>query len=126
MTLPDAPEQLVEVPPDDALRQLLAECSGTGFNDLRDTAIIRMFADTGCRAGELAGLSLDDLDFTENTALVLGKGRRPRTADRTVWAGDLCRRIRAVGYGHRENPLPHPRSQAVVRGSSRAMRASWA
>ncbi|GAB4587845.1 tyrosine-type recombinase/integrase [Nocardia sp. IFM 10818] len=80
MTLPDAPEQLVAVPPDDALRQLLAECSGTEFNALRDTAIIRLFADTGCRAGEIAGLDVDHLDFAENTALVLGKGRRPRTA----------------------------------------------
>ncbi|MEC3916029.1 tyrosine-type recombinase/integrase [Nocardia sp. CDC160] len=79
MALPDAPERLVEVPADDALRQLLAECAGTDFNDLRDTAIIRMFADTGCRAGEIAGLDIDGIDFAENTALVVGKGRRPRT-----------------------------------------------
>jgi integrase len=32
------------------------------------------------RAGELTGLRVDDLDFELGTALVLGKGRRPRTA----------------------------------------------
>ncbi|WP_330179001.1 tyrosine-type recombinase/integrase [Nocardia sp. NBC_01503] len=80
MTLPDAPENLTAVPPDEALRALLAECAGTDFEALRDTAIIRMFTDTGCRAGELAGLDIPDLDFAENTAMVIGKGRRPRTA----------------------------------------------
>ncbi|MEU1205495.1 tyrosine-type recombinase/integrase [Nocardia sp. NPDC005825] len=78
MTLPDAPERLVPVPADDALRALLSECAGADFYDLRDTAIIRFFTDTGCRAGEVAALSIDDLDFVENTALVVGKGRRPR------------------------------------------------
>lgn len=79
MSLPDAPEQLVAVPPDDALRALLAECAGTDFKDVRDTAIIRLFADTGCRIGEVTGLDLDHLDFGEDTALVTGKGGRPRT-----------------------------------------------
>ncbi|MFC9995856.1 tyrosine-type recombinase/integrase [Nocardia sp. NPDC127526] len=80
MALPDAPESLTAVPPDEALRALLAECAGTDFESLRDTAIIRMFIDTGCRVGELAGLDIDEIDFAENTALVIGKGRRPRTA----------------------------------------------
>lgn len=75
MTLPDAPEQPVPVPSLDALKALLAECG----EDHRDTAIIRLFVDTGCRRGELAPLQVDDVDFTENTVTVLGKGRRPRT-----------------------------------------------
>ncbi|WP_327141388.1 site-specific integrase [Nocardia sp. NBC_01327] len=77
MTLPDAPEQLVAGPPDDALRALLSECAGTDFEALRDTAIIRMLTDTGCHAGELAGLDVDGIDFVENTAMVLGEGRAP-------------------------------------------------
>lgn len=98
MTLPDAPEQQVPVPPLDDLKKLLAECGGTSFEDRRDTGIIRLFLDTGCRRGELAALSVDDLDFAENTATVLGKGRRPRTVpfgDKTRTALRRYLRIRA-------------------------------
>ncbi|MBF6065414.1 tyrosine-type recombinase/integrase [Nocardia terpenica] len=98
MTLPDAPEQPVPVPPLDALKALLAECGGTSFEDRRDTAIIRLFVDTGCRRGELAPLQVDDVDFTENTVTVLGKGRRPRTVpfgDKTRTALRRYLRIRA-------------------------------
>ncbi|MGK8559571.1 tyrosine-type recombinase/integrase [Nocardia gipuzkoensis] len=41
---------------------------------------LRLFADTGCRCGEVANLGLDDLDFEENSALVVGKGGRPRSS----------------------------------------------
>lgn len=98
MTLPDAPEQQVPVPPTESLRALLADCAGTTFEDRRDTAVIRLFVDTGCRRGEIAALKVDDLDFAENTATVLGKGRRPRTVpfgDKTRTALRRYLRIRA-------------------------------
>ncbi|WP_069167244.1 tyrosine-type recombinase/integrase [Nocardia altamirensis] len=79
MTLPDAPEKLVTVPADDQIRALLTQCEGTDFESLRDTAIIRLFADTGGRAGEVEGIDLDHLDFEEDSVLVTGKGRRPRS-----------------------------------------------
>ncbi|MEU6584002.1 tyrosine-type recombinase/integrase [Nocardia sp. NPDC046763] len=112
MTLPAAPERLTPVPSDDALRALLSECSGADFDSLRDTAIIRMFTDTGCRAGELAALDIDDLDFAENTAMVVGKGRRPRSApfgDKTRAALRKYMRARAkhpqAGHTSNENAL---------------------
>jgi site-specific recombinase XerD len=79
MSPPIVPEKKIPVPPLDALRKLLAECDGTSFEDRRDTAIIRLMVDAGPRIGEVANLDLDALDFTENTVIVLGKGRRPRT-----------------------------------------------
>jgi site-specific recombinase XerD len=51
---------------------------GRDFAARRDTAIIRLFIDTGMRRGELAGLTVDDIDFDMDVAQVLGKGRRPR------------------------------------------------
>jgi site-specific recombinase XerC len=53
---------------------------GKDFDDRRDTAVIRLFLDTGMRLAELAGLSLDDhdLDLDQGVAVVAGKGRRPR------------------------------------------------
>ncbi len=64
MPVPDAPEQEVPCPSLDASRAPLAECAGTS---LEDTAVVRLFVDTGCRRGEIAPLDIDDLDFTENT-----------------------------------------------------------
>jgi integrase len=65
---------------DDAIRRLLDVCSGRGFAELRDTAIIRLFIDSGMRVGEMAGIKVDDFDFEVGTVLVLGKGRRQRLA----------------------------------------------
>lgn len=98
MSPPAVPEQEVPVPTIDAVRALLSECGGTDFNDRRDTAIIRLFADTGIRCGEMAPLEVDSLDFNENTVLVIGKGRRPRTVpfgDKTRTALRRYLRVRA-------------------------------
>src|SRR5262249_14995622 len=46
----------------DDIRALLATCSGTGFEDRRDTAVIRVLFDTGCRLGELVNLHVGDWD----------------------------------------------------------------
>ncbi|WP_458690476.1 tyrosine-type recombinase/integrase [Nocardia tengchongensis] len=78
LSLPEAPEKLVPVPSEDQLRALLAGCAGKDFESLRDEALIRFFADTGARCGEVAGMNIDDLDFNEDTAQVIGKGSRPR------------------------------------------------
>lgn len=108
MSPPAVPEQQVPVPSMDAVKALLSECDGTEFNDRRDTAIIRLFADTGMRCGELAPLEVDSLDFNENTVLVLGKGRRPRSVpfgDKTRTALRRYLRTRAKHPGARnENP----------------------
>ncbi|HEY4725750.1 MAG TPA: tyrosine-type recombinase/integrase, partial [Actinomycetota bacterium] len=45
----------------------------------RDTAIIRLFIDSGVRVSEAAGIMLpDDLDLDDQVVIVLGKGRRQR------------------------------------------------
>lgn len=96
------PPQVPETPPpvlrDDDLHRLLDACAGTGFEERRDAAILRLFLDTGIRRGELAGLRLDDVDFDHEVALVLGKGRRPRACPfghRTAQAIDRYVRLRA-------------------------------
>jgi site-specific recombinase XerD len=77
------PPQVPETPPpvlrEAELRKLLDACAGTDFEDRRDNAIIRLFVDTGMRRGELAGLKLEDVNLDEEAAVVLGKGRRPRS-----------------------------------------------
>lgn len=74
-TLPDAP---VPVFTDDDLSALLAACQGPGFDDRRDTALVRLFLSSGVRLGEMAGLRVEDVILDEQMALVRGKGDRAR------------------------------------------------
>src|SRR5918997_2028613 len=72
------PEQPVPVLDEAQLARLLGCMSSRSFDDRRDTAIVRLFLDTGMRLSEMAGLALSDIDLDADVALVLGKGRRPR------------------------------------------------
>ena len=55
----DVPEEPPAVLRDDELKALLATCDGTDFDDRRDTAILRLFLDSGIRRAEIAGLRVD-------------------------------------------------------------------
>ena len=104
MRPPQIPEQPVEVLATDQIRALLKGCEGRDFVSRRDAAIIRLFADTGMRLSELAGLTLDDVDLDSGTASVLGKGRRPRACPfgtKTAQALDRYLRVRAGERGAR-------------------------
>ncbi len=78
MRPPIVPETPAPVLTDDQLKAILKSCEGKTFVDRRDTALIRLFIDTGCRRGEIAGLQLGDIDLQVDTITVVGKGRRPR------------------------------------------------
>lgn len=84
---PFAPEKPVPVIADYELTALLKTCEGREFDARRDTALIRMFLDTGVRVGEMAGLTVDGtdslgrptgLDWRYSVAHVVGKGSRAR------------------------------------------------
>ena len=80
------------------VRRLLAVCAGTDLVSRRDTAILRLFADTGMRREELANLRVDDLYLDEQVAYVMGKGRRPRACpfgNKTALALDRYLRVRS-------------------------------
>jgi len=60
------------------VKALLATTSGGDVADVRDTAIILFLCDTGCRAGGLCGLRVDDLHLEEGLAVVHEKGDKTR------------------------------------------------
>ena len=98
MKPPLVPEEPVPVLGDDELRRLLAACDGKGFEERRDTAIVRLFLDSGMRLSELANLRLEDLDLDQDVAFVVGKGRRRRACpfgNKTGQAIDRYLRMRA-------------------------------
>lgn len=76
---PKVPVKVVETLTTDEVTRLLRSVGGDRtILGLRDSAIILMLLDAGLRASELLGLTVEDVDFTQRTALVHGKGARDR------------------------------------------------
>lgn len=102
MSAPTVPVEPVEVLDIEAARKLVATCTGRTFPERRDQALLRLFLDTGARLAEVTQLQVADVDLDDNVIVVVGKGRRPRSApfgDKTAQA--LSRYLRAR--------LKHPR-----------------
>jgi site-specific recombinase XerD len=76
---PTVPEEPPAVLTNEQIDGLWRVTSGTSFDDRRDRAVIRLLLDTGIRRAELAGLRVEDIDRDQDVAVVMGKGRRPRT-----------------------------------------------
>ena len=73
----------VEPPPvpivsDEDLKKLLKARTGKGLVDRRDTALVRIFLDTGSRLSEVTELRQGDVDLSRQTMVVRGKGNRLR------------------------------------------------
>lgn len=101
---PIVPEKPAPVLSDDQLRALLKACEGRGFEDVRDTAIVRLMIDTGCRRAEVAGLTTNDIIIDvkagRGSATVLGKGRRQRTVPFGTKTALALRRYQKAREGH--------------------------
>jgi site-specific recombinase XerD len=98
MRPPLVPERPVPVLSEDKAQALLKACTGSGFVPRRDTAIVRLFLDTGMRLSEVTKLRVDEVDLDDDVAIVTGKGRRPRTCpfgSRTAQALDRYLRTRS-------------------------------
>jgi site-specific recombinase XerC len=61
------------------LQQLLAACSPATIVGVRDRAVLTCLSRLGLRAGEAAGLSLEDIDWAAGRLSVIGKGPRRLT-----------------------------------------------
>lgn len=67
-----------QVMSEDEFKRLLKACEGQDFTSRRDTAILRVLIDCGIRRGELAALTVEDVDL-DNQVLTIRrrKGGRP-------------------------------------------------
>jgi len=102
MRPPKVPERPVAVLSDEQLIRLLKACDGPGFDERRDTAVIRLLIDTGARLAEVTNLRYGkddvDIDLDAKEIRVLGKGARWRVVPigtRTVKALDRYERVRS-------------------------------
>lgn len=69
----------VPVIPDDDLRALLDVTKGREFAQRRDHAMFRVLIDTGMRRGEIAGLSVPDVDLDAGVLLVHATRSKTKT-----------------------------------------------
>jgi integrase len=83
---PHVPDKPVPVFADGDLARLERACAGRSFQQRRDAAVIAVFAATGIRLSELAGIRYDpddprrsDIDLWQREITVRGKGRKTRT-----------------------------------------------
>jgi integrase/recombinase XerD len=83
----------------DQVKRLLDSCDTTSVTGVRDVAILTLLSRLGLRACEVAGLSLDDIDWRRGEIVVRGKGR----AERLPLPADVGERIAA--YLHDGRPL---------------------
>ena len=79
VTPPTPSGKPVPIPEPDVIRAILKACEGKDPAAVRDTAIIRLFCETGApRLSEVALLPLDRLDLARDYVTVLGKGGKWR------------------------------------------------
>ena len=58
--------------------RLIENLNGVKPQDLRDRAILEILYGCGCRVSELCGMDVMDLDLTDETLLLRGKGNKQR------------------------------------------------
>lgn len=115
----------------DAVRRLLASCDRATVVGRRDYAILLLLVRLGLRAGEVAALGLDDMDWRRGEIAVTGKGNRterlPLPADVGAAISGYLRRGRPVTALDRtvfvrvrapHRRLSQPGVSAVVRGAA--------
>ncbi len=100
MEAPAVPDKPVPLLSDGEIERLLAACKGADFSARRDTAIVRLLLDSGMRVTELVGIRLGDLDFDQDVAIVMGKGRRQRGAPFGSKTAEALRRYLRVRVKH--------------------------
>jgi integrase/recombinase XerC len=75
---PRPPKKLVSFLPIDEAIALMDANAPNRAARTRDGAVLELLYATGLRVSELAGLDIDDLDRSQQTVRVLGKGRKER------------------------------------------------
>lgn len=104
------PKSVDRPPPildDDQLKALLKVCEGKGFEDRRDTAIIRLWCEPGSpRVAEMSGILLADLDMRKDQVTVRGKGNKTREIPIGAKTGMALDRYLRLRSRHRQAHLP--------------------
>lgn len=102
------------------LRGLLASCDRRTRTGRRDYAVMLLLSRLGLRAGEVAGLGLDDIDWRRGELTIRGKGNRaerlPLPADVGAAIAAYLRRGQATADGRNVFVRVHAPHRALTTG----------
>jgi site-specific recombinase XerD len=87
------------------LARMLASCDRRTLVGQRDYAVVVLLARLGLRAGEVAGLTLEDLDWHRGELMIHGKGKRLERLPLPVDVGEAL-----VGYLRRRGRVEESRA----------------
>lgn len=93
----------------DVVSRLIASCDVTTPMGRRDAAMLTLLARLGLRAGEAAGLRLEDVDWHAGEIVIVGKGRRMQRLPLPVEVGEAITAYLVDG-----RPTSHHRSLFVA------------
>ena len=101
---PKIDERVIDHLTDTQLRALITACNGTDIRDLRDKALVSMFAETGLRASEMLSLTIEDVSISQCMAVLRkgkgGKARRVKFSPQTAVLIDRYLRARRRAGNH--------------------------
>lgn len=126
---PQIDERVVDHLTDTQMRSLIAACNGTELRDLRDKALVSLFAETGMRASEMLSVNVEDVSISQAAAVVRkgkgGKGRRVKfSAQTAVLVDRYLRARRRAGHPAAQGSLwLSSRGPLSYRGLAEALRA---
>lgn len=101
----------------DQIRRLLGSCDRRAGTGCRDFAILTVLVRLGLRAGEVAALGLDDVDWRAGELVVVGKGRRSERLPLPVDVGEaITAYLRAGRPGSAQDRALFVRVKAPHRG----------
>lgn len=93
---------------DREVKALLKACEGQDWRDKRDRALVAMLTETGMRAEEVLGLTVDDVSIAGCSAIVRrgkgAKGRKAKFSNQTAATLDRWLRARRKA-GHGDGPV---------------------
>ncbi len=88
---PKIPKHKVEYLTEDELRQFFNSIGTRSLRDLRFRALFAVLFSTGCRISEALNLKIEDIDFTNKEATIIGKGNKERKIYFTEWSNQCIR-----------------------------------
>jgi integrase/recombinase XerD len=132
LRIPRAPQKVIATFTQGQLRDLLAAIDISKPVGFRDWAVVLTLLDTGLRAGELAGLTLESVRLEEGIVKVHGKGNKERIVpigarvQKAIWkyiqrhrpepANPLCTNIFLTREGY---PLTVNRLETIIENCGR-------
>ena len=82
----------------DEIFGLIASAAGENEAEVRDRALLELWYATGSRVTELAGITLENLDWDDGTVKIRGKGGRERVIPVSKDSLEWCEKYRLVRH----------------------------